>query len=684
MSRKTRNRPRASSPSASPSGSKEIYPGVSVPTQDSFQNFAMSLGMGTDNQLSASTYGFNPITRQRVLLEWIHRSSWLGGVAVDVVAEDMTRGGVTIKTTMPPEEIEDLQQALIRRNVWADTAETIKNGRLYGGAIGVLMIDGQDFETPLDPTRVANGQFKGILPLDRWQVDAPFGEGQVIDELGPDIGLPKYYKVVAEAPGIPRVTIHHSRVLRSLGIKLPYWQAMQENMWGISIYERLYDRLIAFDAATQGAAQLIGKMWTRVYQIEGLREIIAMGGKPYSALLQQVEMMRRMQTNEGITLIDMKDNFIPHSQTVNAGITDALVQFGQQLSGALQIPLIRLFGQSPTGLNSSGESDLRTYYDNVRRCQERDLRAFLTKVIMLTALSEGIPLPEKWTFDFNSLWEMTDAEKAGIASQITDTALKGFDSGVVGRDTVLKEMRERGRIVGTWTNITDEMIDEAAMEPPPASAEAQAQAMEQEAMMAEATGAPPAGGEPEGGGSTGDRAYGLLRARAGDGGAIRPMTARDGFATVDAPTITNFQGLPLTIECVKGHKRWPDGPAWPCDYGFVGGIPSAEGEDEAMDVFVGPHHGSKCAWVVNHYDEHAQFEEHKVLLGYQNLDQAKRDYRLAYNRPIYGGVVGMPVAELYEFLKGFDVHNPIKNNRNLQARPKPVKTEAKLLFKGAA
>ena len=685
MSRKTRNRkpvyaapaPKVEAPSS----------GISAPsamTLDSFQNFAMSLGMGTDNQLSASTYGLNPITRQRVLLEWVHRSSWLGGVAVDVVAEDMTRGGITIKTTMPPEEIEELQQALIRRNVWNDLAETVKYGRLYGGAIGALMIDGQNFETPLDPSRVADGQFKGILPLDRWQVDAQFGAGQVVEELGPDMGLPKFYRVVSEAPGIPRAKIHHSRVVRTLGVKLPYWQAMQENMWGISIYERLYDRLIAFDAATQGAAQLIGKMYTRIYQIDGLREVIAMGGQAMQGLLAQVEWMRRMQTNEGITMIDAKDNFIPHQQSATPGITDALVQFGQQLSGALQIPLIRLFGQSPTGLNSSGESDLRTYYDNIKRCQERDLRPFITKVVMLTALSEGIALPEKWTFDFNSLWEMTDAEKADIASRVTDTALKGFESGVVDRGTALKEMRERGRIVGAWTNITDEMIDEAAMEPPPASAEAKAQAMEEEAMMAEATGAAPAGEAPEGGGSTGDRAYGPPELTARHGGAIRTMTARDGLSVRDGMTMSEFQGIPVVIECEKGCKRWADGPNWPSDYGYIRGTSSAEGEDEQTDIFVGPHHDSKKCFVFSHFDEHGQFEELKVMLGYQHLEQAKRDYRAAYGRPARGGIRGMPVKELMHFLEMADMTKPLARNYNLDARPQFVKIKSEALFVGAA
>src|SRR5208283_3107475 len=70
-------------------------------TVDNYMNFNLQLGQGTDNALSNSTYGFNPITRYRVLLEWIHRGSWLGGVAIDVSAEDSVRGGIEIHSLSP-------------------------------------------------------------------------------------------------------------------------------------------------------------------------------------------------------------------------------------------------------------------------------------------------------------------------------------------------------------------------------------------------------------------------------------------------------------------------------------------------------------------------------------------------------------------------------------------------------
>ena len=83
-------------------------------TGDSFQNFALNLGQGTNNALSQSSYGFNPISKIPVLLEFIHRGSWLGGIAIDLLADDMTRGGIEIITVKDPTHVEKLQQGLVR------------------------------------------------------------------------------------------------------------------------------------------------------------------------------------------------------------------------------------------------------------------------------------------------------------------------------------------------------------------------------------------------------------------------------------------------------------------------------------------------------------------------------------------------------------------------------------------
>lgn len=447
---------------------KDGSPSLSATTLDSFTNFAHKMGLGADNPLSGSSYGFNPITRNRVLLEWIHRGSWLGGMAVDLVADDMTRAGIEYITEMPPDLTERLDQMATACGTWETVHETISWGRLYGGAIAVALVDGQDLRTPLRLDTVGPGQYKGMMCLDRWMLEPTLED--LVTDFGPHLGLPRYYRVSSNAPALRGQAIHHSRVLvRHIGIKLPYQQRLMENLWGISVIERLYDRMVAFDSASAGAAQLVFKSFLRTLSVEGLRDVVAAGGAPMRGLLTYTDHMRRYQSIEGISLIDSKDKLEIQGTQAFSGLSDALMQFGQQLSGALQIPLVRLFGQSPAGLNSTGESDLRMFYDHIKQQQQKTLHTGVTLHYKLMARSESITLPPNFTLGFKSLWELTETDKANIAKTSADTVTAVHETGAISDRTLLRELRQQSRITGVFTNVTREMIEDAddAVGPPP-------------------------------------------------------------------------------------------------------------------------------------------------------------------------------------------------------------------------
>lgn len=439
----------------------------SVKSLDSFVNFAHKLGVGADNALTSGTYGYNPITRNRTLLEWIHRGSWLGGVAVDVVADDMTRNGIDFLAELGPGDAERLETVASQLGIWDNLNEAIKWGRLYGGSLEVLLIDGQDLKTPLRLETVGRGQFKGTLTLDRWMVEPSLSD--MVTEYGPHLGKPKYYTVQSNAPALRGQVIHYSRVAaRFEGVQLSYQQRLTENLWGISVLERLYDRMIAFDSASTGAAQLVFKAHLRTLKIPGLREIVAAGGKPLNGLMAYTEIMRRFQGIEGVTMIDGEDEFDVQTTSAFSGVNSVIDALGAQLSGALQIPLTRLFGSSPGGLNSTGESDLRTYYDGIQQQQRKHMSAGVNTIYRLIAQSEGIKLPDNFAVDFASLWQLNDTEKASVAKSVVETVEVARSSGLISDQVALMELRQSSRTTGIFTNITQALIDAAddAVQPP--------------------------------------------------------------------------------------------------------------------------------------------------------------------------------------------------------------------------
>lgn len=457
-------------------------------TTDGYQNPFTRTGLGTYNVSSAGRIQPNQISRDRMELEWAYRGNWVARTGVDAPAEDMTRMGVEVQSEDDPGKMAELHKNIEKKRVWHKLCQTEKWARLYGGALGFLMIDGQNPGTPLDLDTVGKDQFKGVLPLDRWMVWPVTTD--IITELGPEFGLPKYYKLWPDVgTGLPVTMLHHSRVIRLDGEELPYWQRISENYWGLSCLEPMWDRIMAFDSATLGTAQLVYKAHLRVARVAGLRDALGSNNEGRKVIMEFFEMVRLLQSSEGLTLLDKEDEF-EVLQYNFAGLSDIIMTFGQQLCGGWKIPAVRFFGQSPTGLNASGESDWRNYYDGIHAAQEQRLRPGVETIYELEYRSTfGNKPPKPLTIKFAPLWQLSDADSADVAQSIATAIGTLMDKGVFGRTLALKELKQSSNVTNFGTNITDDDI---------ATAEKQDEEMHENPPIPFLNAKPPEPGEPGG------------------------------------------------------------------------------------------------------------------------------------------------------------------------------------------
>lgn len=471
-------------------------------TTDSFQNAAARLGVarGNDNLISQGSYTFDPITRNRVLLEAMYRSSWVVRRVVGVVAEDMTKAGVDFRGEAPPEDLKKVRSRLTRSGSWRTLTQGLKWGRLYGGAVSMMLIRGQDPQTPLRVETVAPGAFQGLRTYDRWQL-API-PGEVVQEPGPEQGQPVFYRVVPyggnNASPEGQFVVHHSRLIRHEGDDLPVWQRQTEQGWGMSVIEPIYDRLISFDSTTMGAAQLVFRAHLRTLKIANWKKNLALGGDQAEGALAEIDFVRRFQQLEGITVLDATSDLSAQSYNF-AGLDSVLTQMGAQIAGGAGIPQVKIFGQSPGGF-SSGDADLQSYHDDINSSQEHDLRLGLSRLFQVVYWSEcGHAPPPDFDFDFAALAGMSEDEKAGLAQSRGTTVMNAFTSQVIKKSTTLKELQAIGAETGTFASITDDDVKQAEEEEEQAKVAAQQQA----ALAAAGLGTPggPAGGpgSPEGG-----------------------------------------------------------------------------------------------------------------------------------------------------------------------------------------
>lgn len=122
-----------------------------------------------------------------------------------------------------------------------------------------------------------------------------------------------------------------------------------------------------------------------------------------------------------------------------------------------------------------------------------------------------------------------------------------------------------------------------------------------------------------------------------------------------------LHGLRVAIENPSGSTRTSKDPANPWQttmadhYGRFTGTEGADGDP--IDAFVGPNPASQKVFVVDQTDPASgNFDEHKVMLGYNSLDEAKAAYARNYPADWQGGqfVTETNVDEFKGWLRDFD------------------------------
>lgn len=430
---------------------------------DSFSNPFARLGVGQSNLLEAAEYPVTRLTQNYPLLNSLYRNDWIARRVIDTIPEDMMKNWFTLKSQLTPDQIGRFDTLVRRTHLKRQLLEGLRWGRLFGGAAGIIVIEGQEdmLDQPLDLDTILPDQYKGLIISDRWSGVYP-DVGLVQDLSDPDFGTPEYYAFsISETNLSSGVRVHHSRVIRFMGRDLPYIERTAENYWGMSELEHVYTELNKRNTTSENIAQLIFQANIRTYKMADLGQMLSTTQPEVQKRLYQVMSMQNyLLSNMGMNVMDKDDALETHQYTFS-GLNDIYESFMLDIAGAAEIPVTRLFGRSPSGLNATGESDLTNYYDKIRQTQESILRPVLEKLLPILCISVWGMLPDDLDFDFNPVRDTSDEERANLIQQGSAAIVSVFQSGLISQKTALKELRQSGSTYGMWSNITDNDIDNA-------------------------------------------------------------------------------------------------------------------------------------------------------------------------------------------------------------------------------
>lgn len=426
---------------------------------DGYSNVPANLGAGANNLVQTANYVMERFTWDYYTLNILFRDNWIAKAIIEKPANEMLKNGFSIHSQIEPDKIDKIMNTWQKTKTQNKFLKCLKWARLYGGCLLIPMIENQgDLSKPLDYETIMPDSYKGCFTVDRWSGVSPSIE--LVDNItDPDFGQPEYYDVSDNTTG-KTFRIHHSRVIKMIGREMPYWEEIAETYWGASELEHVYTELKKRDDTSANISFLIFLANIRVFKMDGMSQMLSIGDQQAAQrVYETMKTMNHLMCNTGTLAIDKEEDFAMHGYSFT-GINDVYESFMLDISGAAEIPVDKLFGRSPSGFNSGAET-LQNYYDTIDEKRETYVREPLEKIVKIITMSALGEIPDDIEIDFNPVRRPSDLEKSDLAQKNAQPIFDAYAGGLIGKGTALKELKQQSDITGLWTNITDEMIQEA-------------------------------------------------------------------------------------------------------------------------------------------------------------------------------------------------------------------------------
>lgn len=373
-------------------------------------------GMGTKADKTKSTKAVPTGFLTDAELEIIYADDGLGARIVDLLPEDMMKQGWHYVFENEKEGLD--KYSAIYDKVFKDMrandkiSKALKWSRLYGGCLILLgVFDGEQLDKPLNLNKIKS--FENLKLIPRNNVMYGTMEWQMNPE-EPHYGQVEYYPVTFyTGRKYETVRVHYSRVIELHGVEIPSSEAslipIEFRYWGLSVFQRIQDRLKDLGSSFSSLSHLLSEVTIGKYKYKDLADVMASEGGE-KLIQNRLQAMDLMKSTFHSVLMDMDEDFVRDTISFS-GVSEVLYQFMMMTSACTGYPMTKLFGISPGGLNSTGDSDMYQYYDMVRAKQQTDLLPIVEKLIHIISEWQRIPEPK---IVFNPLEQMTEKEQAEL------------------------------------------------------------------------------------------------------------------------------------------------------------------------------------------------------------------------------------------------------------------------------
>jgi len=229
---------------------------------------------------------------------------------------------------------------------------------------------------------------------------------------------------------------HLSRLMVVVSRPLPDLLKPSYNFVGISLAQLMFPYIQRWLRTAKSVNDLIN-----AFSIVNLKTDMNATLQDDGALVQRLKLFTAMRDNKGVFATD-KDSEELEILNVTLGTLDKLqAQAQEHMSAPSHIPLIKLFGVTPTGLNATGEGEIKVWYDWVAAQQAHALGDHMNRALEIVQMDLFGAVDDDITYEWVPLFQPTPKEQSELNKADGDRDVAYITAGVISPDEARAKLK---------------------------------------------------------------------------------------------------------------------------------------------------------------------------------------------------------------------------------------------------
>lgn len=345
----------------------------------------------------------------------------------ETLADETTRkwGKVHSTGSSDPDRLEKIETELERLNVRAQLNEAVVWEQLFGRSHVYMRFKGDDEQgAKQDPVLrtargIPQGSFLGVRTIEAYSTTPD--NYNSIDPTRDDFYVPSSWWVLG-------MRVNSTRMHTLISRPVPYMLKAAYSFAGVSMSQLAMPYVDNWLRTRQSVSDTLKQFSISGMQID-MAQALQPGGN--MDLTARADLFNTMRDNRNVMLLDKETEEFFQFNTPLSSLDALQAQSQEQMASVSHIPLVKLLGTTPTGLNASSDGEIRVWYDYVASYQNKNLLPIVCDILKAIQLSLFGDIDPSISFVFDPLYELTELEKAEVRFKDAQAASLYIQDGVI-------------------------------------------------------------------------------------------------------------------------------------------------------------------------------------------------------------------------------------------------------------